>query len=209
VRSSTKFRRLKTKNKSGKQKNVMSERKKSTRENAMLSFLEKHHHSKKSKLKIKEPTKIMSAKVTIIGNLGRNPETRINANKTFIANFSFASNNQRKSATGETVKKADWYNITATGKQAQILAKHVRKGDPLLIEGRQTLSEWTDREGNSRKSVDVLVQDFRFLGTGNRNDENQAVSETAGSQIPDDIREAMHTAPDDLDFSGDNFPAVM
>ncbi len=53
------------------------------------------------------------------------------------------------------------------------------------------------------------MQDFRFLGTGNRNDENQAVSETTGSQIPDDIREAMHTAPDDLDFSGDNFPAVM
>ena len=152
----------------------------------------------------------MSAKVQIIGNLGRDPETRVNANNTFIANFSFASNNQRKSATGETVKKADWYNITATGKQAQILAKYVRKGDPLLIEGRQTLSEWTDREGNSRKSVDVLVQDFRFLGSGNgRNDENQAAPETAGSMIPDDIREAMHAAPDDLDFSGDNFPAIM
>lgn len=152
----------------------------------------------------------MSAKVQIIGNLGRDPETRVNANNTFIANFSFAVNNQRKSSTGETVKKADWYNITATNKQAQILAKHVRKGDPLLIEGRQTFSEWTDREGNSRKSVDVLVQDFRFLGTGNRNDENQAVSETRGSMIPDDIREAMHSvAPDDLDFSGDNFPAIM
>ena len=137
----------------------------------------------------------MSAKVPIIGNLGRDPETRANANNTFIANFSFASNNQRKSATGELVKKADWYNITATGKQAQILAKHVRKGDPLLIEGRQTISEWTDREGNQRKSVDVIVQDFRFLGTGNRTDENQAVSETAGSMIPDDIREAMHAAP--------------
>ena len=151
----------------------------------------------------------MSAKVQIIGNLGRDPETRVNANNTFIANFSFASNNQRKSATGETVKKADWYNITATGKQAQILAKHVRKGDPLLIEGRQTISEWTDREGRERKSVDVLVQDFRFLGTGNRNDDNQAMPETAGSMIPDDIRDAMHAAPDDLDFSGDNFPAIM
>jgi len=151
----------------------------------------------------------MSAKVTIIGNLGRDPETRINANNTFIANFSIAVNNQRKTATGEQVKKTDWYNITATGKQAQVLAEYARKGDPLLVEGKQTFNPWTDREGNSRKSVDVLVQDFRFLGTGNRNDENQAVSETAGSQIPDDIREAMHTAPDDLDFSGDNFPAVM
>ncbi len=150
----------------------------------------------------------MSAKVTIIGNLGRDPETRINANNTFIANFSIAVNNQRKTATGEQVKKTDWYNITATGKQAQILAEYAHKGDPLLVEGKQTFNPWTDREGNSRVSVDVLVQDFRFLGMGNRSDENQAAPQTASSQIPDDIREAL-AAPDDLDFSGDNFPAVM
>ncbi len=150
----------------------------------------------------------MSAKVTIIGNLGRDPETRINANNTFIANFSIAVNNQRKTATGEQVKKTDWYNITATGKQAQILAEYAHKGDPLLVEGKQTFNPWTDREGNSRVSVDVLVQDFRFLGMGNRSEENQAAPQTASSQIPDDIREAL-AAPDDLDFSGDNFPAVM
>ncbi len=151
----------------------------------------------------------MSAKVTIIGNLGRNPETRVNANNTFIANFSIAVNHQRKTATGEQVKKTDWYNITATGKQAQILAEYARKGDPLLVEGKQTFNPWTDREGNSRVSVDVLVQDFRFLGMGGgRSDENQAAPQTASSQIPDDIREAL-AAPDDLDFSGDNFPSVM
>ncbi len=59
-------------------------------------------------------------------------------------------------------------------------------------------------------SVDVLVQDFRFLGMGNRaGDEGQTVPETASSQIPDDIREALSTIPDNLDFSGDNFPSVM
>ena len=47
----------------------------------------------------------MSAKVTIIGNLGRDPETRINANNTFIANFSIAVNNKRKTATGEETRK--------------------------------------------------------------------------------------------------------
>ena len=151
----------------------------------------------------------MSAKVTIIGNLGRNPETRVNANNTFIANFSVAVNHQRKTATGEQVKKTDWYNITATGKQAQILAEYARKGDPLLVEGKQTFNPWTDREGNSRVSVDILVQDFRFLGTGNRSDEAQAAPESASSQIPDDIREALSTIPDNLDFSGGNFPSVM
>lgn len=151
----------------------------------------------------------MSAKVTIIGNLGRDPETRINANNTFIASFSIAVNHQRKTATGEQVKKTDWYNITATGKQAEVLAKFARRGDPLYVEGKQTFNPWNDREGNARVSADVLVQDFRFLGRSDkRNDEGEAAPQTANSMIPDDIREAIN-APDDLDFSGDNFPSVM
>ena len=158
-----------------------------------------------------------SAKVTIIGNLGRTPETRVNANNTFIANFSIAVNNQRRTAGGgETAKKTDWYNITATGRQAQVLAEHARKGDQLLVEGKQTFNPWTDREGNSRVSVDVLMQDFRFLGgsnSGNRASEGAeeaaGAAETATSPIPDDIREALPAIPDNFDFSGDNFPSVM
>ena len=155
----------------------------------------------------------MSAKVTIIGNLGRNPETRINANNTFIANFSIAVNHQRKSNGGE-VKQTDWYNITATGKQAQVLAEYAHKGDPLLVEGKQTVNPWIDREGNARVSVDVLVSDFRFLGMGNRTTEPEIAPETVAatsSLIPEDIREelAAMTAPEDFDYSGVNFPAVM
>jgi len=149
----------------------------------------------------------MSAKVTIIGNLGRDPETRINANNTFIANFSIAVNNKRKTATGEEIKKTDWYNITATGKQAQTIAKNVRKGEQLYVEGRQTFNDWTDREGNARRTIEVFMQDFQFMGR-NRSNETEAAPEAAASAIPDDIREAMN-APDDLDFSGDNFPSVM
>lgn len=149
-----------------------------------------------------------SAKVTIVGNLGRDPETRINANNTFIANFSIAVNQKRTSAGGEEIKKTDWYNITATGKQAKTLEKHARKGDRLLIEGKQTFNPWKDRDGNARVNVDVLMQDFQFLGA-NRTDEHTDAPETpTESMIPDDIREAMN-APEDLDFSGDNFPAVM
>jgi single-strand DNA-binding protein len=157
----------------------------------------------------------MSAKVTIIGNLGRNPETRINANNTFIANFSIAVNHQRRSG-GSEVKQTDWYNITATGRQAEVLAEHARKGDPLLVEGKQTVNPWTDREGNARVSVDVLVQDFRFLGMGasrssNAEPETAPESAPATSSIPEDIREelAALSPPEDFDYSGVNFPSVM
>lgn len=152
-----------------------------------------------------------SAKVRIDGNLGRDPQTRINANGTFIANFSLAVNIKRKTATGD-VEQTDWYNITATGKQAEVLAQYAHKGDPLLVEGKQTINPWTDREGNARVSVDVLVQDFQFLGKANRtSDQGAPVPESTDSLIPEDIREelAAMNAADNLDFSGDNFPAVM
>ena len=125
----------------------------------------------------------MSAKVTIIGNLGRDPETRINANNTFIANFSIAVNNKRKTATGEEIKKTDWYNITATGKQAQTIAKNVRKGEQLYVEGRQTFNDWTDREGNARRTIEVFMQDFQFMGR-NRSNETEAAPEAAAEPIP-------------------------
>lgn len=150
----------------------------------------------------------MSAKVIIIGNLGRDPETRINANNTFIAEFSVAVNQKRTSASGEEIKKTDWYNITATGKHAQTLEKYACKGDRLLIEGKQTFNPWTDREGNARVNVDVFMQDFQFLGARRNADETAQAPETMVSQIPDDIREAMN-APEDFDYSGVNFPAVM
>lgn len=153
----------------------------------------------------------MSAKVRITGNLGRDPQPRVNANGTFIANFSIAVNNKRKTATGE-VEQTDWYNITATGRQAEVLTEHARKGDPLLVEGKQTINPWTDREGNARVSVDVLVQDFQFLGKANRtSDKEETAPEASGSLIPDDIREELMamTTPNNLDFSGENFPAVM
>lgn len=153
---------------------------------------------------------IDSAKVRITGNLGRDPQTRINANGTFIANFSIAVNNKRKTATGE-VEQTDWYNITATGKQAEVLTKSAHKGDPLLVEGKQTINPWTDREGNARVSVDVLVQDFQFLGGKRANTQEDTVASNSNSLIPDDIRDEMEAmdAAAQLNFSGDDFPAVM
>lgn len=154
-----------------------------------------------------------SAKVRIIGNLGRDPQTRTNLNDTFIANFSIAVNNKRKTATGE-VEQTDWYNITATGRQAEVLDEHARKGDRIMVEGKQTISPWTDRKGNARVSVDVLVQDFQFLGKSNRNAESETAPENvaATSLIPEDIQAelaAMTAPPEDFDYSGINFPSVM
>ena len=64
----------------------------------------------------------MSASVSILGNLGRTPETRISPDGTFIASFSIASNSVRNTPNG-TVKKTDWFRVTALGNLARTLAK--------------------------------------------------------------------------------------
>ena len=74
----------------------------------------------------------MSANISVLGNLGTAPETRISDNGTFIASFSIASNTVRNTPQGQ-VKKTDWFRVTAFGKQAETLARYLRKGSRLCI----------------------------------------------------------------------------
>ena len=105
----------------------------------------------------------MSANVSILGNLGRNPETRITPDGTFVASFSIASNSVRNTPEG-TVKKTDWFRVTALGDKARTLSKYAKKGNKLFVQGKLTLSAWLDREGAPQVSADLLLQDFQFVG---------------------------------------------
>ena len=79
----------------------------------------------------------MSANVSILGNLGRAPEMRVNAEGVSVANFSIASNSVRNTPQG-AVKKTDWFRVTAIGKQAETLARYARKGSRLYLQGKLT-----------------------------------------------------------------------
>ena len=109
----------------------------------------------------------MSANISLLGNLGRSPETRISDNGTLIANFSIASNSVRKTAEGQ-VKKTDWYRVIAFGKQAETLVRYVQKGSRLCIQGRLTFNPWLDRNGKAQVSADVVLQEFQFVSDGQR-----------------------------------------
>lgn len=105
----------------------------------------------------------MSANVSILGNLGRAPEMRVNAEGVSVANFSIASNSVRNTPQG-AVKKTDWFRVTAIGRQAETLARYARKGSRLYVQGKLTFNPWLDREGAPQVSADLLLQDFQFVG---------------------------------------------
>jgi len=136
----------------------------------------------------------MSANVSILGNLGRAPETRFTPDGTFVANFSIASNIVRNSPNGK-IEKTDWFRVTAFGNQARTLAKYAKKGTRMLVQGKLTCEPWMNREGVPQVSADVLLQDFQFAGGGEKDDTNggasaeETISHPQETEIASDIQE--------------------
>lgn len=128
----------------------------------------------------------MSANISLMGNLGRTPETRISDNGTLIASFSMASNSVRNTPDGP-VKKTNWFRVTAFGKQAETLARYLRKGSRLCVQGRLSFSPWLDRNGKPQVSADVVLQEFQFVPGGRRDEGGAATTgaiEAEGTVIP-------------------------
>lgn len=122
----------------------------------------------------------MSTQVTILGNTGRDVELRYTPQGTAVANFSVASNTFRR--RGEVQEqKTDWYNVTAFGKQAETLARYLKKGSQILVRGKLSLSAWETRSGEPRVNADVALQDFEFAGGASKNAGN-SVAETAQTE---------------------------
>lgn len=104
----------------------------------------------------------MSANISLMGNLGRTPETRISDSGTLIATFSIASNSIRNTLDGP-VEKTDWFRVIAFGKQAETIARFVQKGNRICVQGRLTFNPWLDRNGSPQAGADIVLQEFQFL----------------------------------------------
>ena len=143
----------------------------------------------------------MSANVSILGNLGRTPETKISPDGTFIASFSIASNSVRNTPQGK-VKITDWFRVTALGNQGRTLAKYAKRGNKLFVQGKLTFNPWLDREGTPQVSADLLLQDFQFVGGQERDGETVGVSaETAECSVETEIAgDVQEIADQNLDY---------
>lgn len=120
-------------------------------------------------------------KIIIVGNLGRDPELRYTPQGNAVCNFSMATNEKRKDKTGELQDITTWFRITLWGRQAENASKYLQKGSSVYIEGRLKLDEWTDRDGNTRQTLDVTATDMQFLSGGVRSDEMSAAAGTGSA----------------------------
>ena len=105
-------------------------------------------------------------KVILMGNLTRDVETRTTPSGQTVSNFSLAVTRSWKGQDGQTQDQTSFINCVAWGKVGEIIAQYVQKGAPLLVSGRLDQRSYEDKDGNKRQAVEVVVEDFNFVGGG-------------------------------------------
>ena len=114
-------------------------------------------------------------KVILIGNLTRDPELRYTPQGVAIAKIGLAVNRTWKNEAGETKEEVTFVDVDAFRRQAETLAQYLKKGSPLMVEGRLKLDQWDDKQtGQKRSRLGIVLEGFQFLGGGNRGPEGAA-----------------------------------
>ena len=104
-------------------------------------------------------------RVTITGNLTRDPELRALGNGNSVCKMRIAVNTRRKDgSSGEWVDKPNYFDVTVWGAQGENCSNYLSKGRPVAIDGRLEWREWQDKEGNNRQSIEIVADTVQFLG---------------------------------------------
>ncbi len=98
--------------------------------------------------------------VILIGNVGKDPEIKYNANGTVVASLVLATNDGYKDRSGTWVDKTTWHNITCWGTLAQRVEKFIQKGTNITIHGRLAVDTWTDSSGQKKYKTYVQMSEF-------------------------------------------------
>ncbi len=120
-------------------------------------------------------------KVIIIGNLGRDPETRYFPNGDAVTNVSIATTHSWKDkASGEKKEETEWHRVSFLGRLAEIAGEYLKKGSQVYVEGRLRTRKWQDKNGRDRYTTDVLASSMQML-CGPRQEDREEETAAAGA----------------------------
>jgi len=106
-------------------------------------------------------------KVILSGNLTRDPELRYTPKGMAIAKLGLAINRTWKNEAGETKEEATFVDVDAFGRTAEVIGQYLKKGRPMLMEGRLRLDQWDDKQtGQKRSKLGVVLESFQFIDSG-------------------------------------------
>jgi single-strand DNA-binding protein len=120
-------------------------------------------------------------KVIIVGNLGRDPETRYMPNGEAVTNIAVATTESWKDKTsGEKKELTEWHRITFYRKLAEVAGQYLKKGSQIYVEGRLQTRKWTDKDGVERYTTEIIADTMQMLGS------RQGMGGGGGAPMDDD-----------------------
>jgi single-strand DNA-binding protein len=127
----------------------------------------------------------MFQQITLLGNLGSDPEMRYTPGGVPVANFTLAVNKTWANAQGERQTKTTWFRITVWRKQAEVASQYLKKGRRVLVVGEvEEANVWTDRDGHPRATLEVTAQFVKFVdSSGEGHGEETTLPDL--EQVPD------------------------
>jgi len=124
-------------------------------------------------------------KVILVGNLTRDPELRYTPKGTAVAKIGLAVNRSWTTETGEKKEEVSFIDVDAFGRQAEVIGQYMKKGRPLLVEGRLKLDQWEDKNTHQKQSkLKVVLEGFTFLDSGGGRAEGGVPSEPRAKPAP-------------------------
>jgi single-strand DNA-binding protein len=103
-------------------------------------------------------------KVILLGNLGRDPETRYTTGGDAVTNLNIATSEQWKDKSGEKQERTEWHRVVLFGRQAEIAGEYLKKGRSVYIEGRLQTRKYTDKDGVEKYSTEIVGDRMQLLG---------------------------------------------
>jgi single-strand DNA-binding protein len=103
-------------------------------------------------------------KVILVGNLGKDPETRYMTSGEAVTNVRLATTDTWKDKAGEKQERTEWHSIVFYGRQAEIAGEYLKKGRQIYVEGRLQTRKWQDKEGQDRYTTEIVADRMQMLG---------------------------------------------
>ncbi len=149
-------------------------------------------------------------KVMLIGRLGRDPEVKYLETGAAVAKFSIATSESYKDKAGEWQEQTEWHDIILWRMLAERAEKQLKKGSLIYIEGKLTHRKWEDKDGNKRKTTEVVGQTFRTLEKRESTNSGYFPSESdepaTAFNKPKEVNEAKPESKNVVEDTSDDLP---
>ena len=151
-------------------------------------------------------------KVILIGNLGRDPETRYTQGGSAVTNLNLATTDQwRDRETNEQQERTEWHRVVCFRRLAEVAGQYLRKGSKCYIEGYLQTRSWEDREGQTRYTTEIVARDMQMLDSRGGDASADYDPPPRGGAAPERAQPTRSAAPaadtaDDLDDLDDDIP---